>query len=53
MRIDKPLLVLAILLGVVLAAFMLGWIPWPFGILIIAILMVARVSYLQSRKMKK
>jgi hypothetical protein len=34
-------------------AFMLDIIPWPFGILIILILLVARISYLQSRKFGK
>jgi uncharacterized membrane protein YhfC len=53
MRIDKPLLLLALLLALVLSAYLLGWIPWPFGILIILILLVARVSYLQSRKFRK
>ncbi|MGD1991327.1 MAG: hypothetical protein PVF23_00710 [Chromatiales bacterium] len=53
MRIDKPLLFLAILLAAVLVAFMLDIIPWPFGILIILILLVARISYLQSRKFGK
>ncbi|MGD9095885.1 MAG: hypothetical protein PVJ58_08250 [Chromatiales bacterium] len=52
MRIDKPLLLLALLLALVLAAYLSGWIPWPFGILIILILLVARVSYLQSRKLR-
>ena len=53
MRIDKPLLLLALLLALVLSAYLLGWILWPFGILIILILLVARVSYLQSRKFRK
>lgn len=53
MPVDKPLLLLALLLALVLSAYMLGWIPWPFGILIILILLVARVSYLQSRKFRK
>ncbi|MDX1345019.1 MAG: hypothetical protein R3179_03895 [Sedimenticolaceae bacterium] len=52
MRVDRPLLFLALLLGCVLAAWYLGWIPWPFGILIILILMVARISYLQSRNFR-
>lgn len=52
MRVDRPLLFLALLLGCVLAAWFLGWIPWPFGILIILILMVARISYLQSRNFR-
>ncbi|MEJ2309932.1 MAG: hypothetical protein P8Z78_11530 [Gammaproteobacteria bacterium] len=50
MKIDKPLLILALLLAVVLVAFMTGRIPWPYGILILIVLMIARVSYLQSRK---
>lgn len=50
MQVDKPLLMLVILLAVVMVVFLLGRIPWPFGILVIVILMVARVSYLQSRK---
>jgi hypothetical protein len=53
MRIDKPLLFLALLLALVLGAYLLGWIPWPFGILIILILLVARVSHLQSRNFRK
>jgi len=53
MRIDKPLLALASLLALVLAAYLFGWIPWPFGILIILILLVARVSHLQTRRFRK
>jgi sterol desaturase/sphingolipid hydroxylase (fatty acid hydroxylase superfamily) len=53
MRIDKPLLALASLLALVLAAYLFGWIPWPFGILIILILLVARVSHIQTRRFRK
>ena len=41
---------LGLLLAVVLVAFMTGRIPWPYGILILVLLMIARVSYLKSGK---
>ena len=50
MKVDKPLLILGLLLAVVLVAFMTGRIPWPYGILVLVLLMIARVSYLKSGK---
>jgi hypothetical protein len=41
--IDIPVLVLLVLLAGSLAAFLLGIFPYPFGILIVLALLVARL----------
>jgi len=42
---DPAMLVLLGLLGLTLSAFFLGILPYPFGILILLVLIVARVLY--------
>jgi hypothetical protein len=45
--------VLIVLLGLLLAtllAFLLGFFPYPFGLLILAAFIAARVLHLQTRK---
>ncbi|MGB5427499.1 MAG: hypothetical protein WBN95_12005 [Gammaproteobacteria bacterium] len=44
---DRVLLVLLGLLGLTLTAFFLGVLPYPFGILILLVLIVSRVLYKQ------
>ena len=48
-RIDPVLLVLLGLLFASVAAFLLGRIPYPFGLLFLAIFVAARIAYLKSR----
>ena len=42
---DRVLLVLVGLLGLTLTAFFLGALPYPFGILILLVLIVSRILY--------
>jgi len=44
---DRVLLVLLGLLGVTLTAFFMGVLPYPFGILILLVLIVSRLLYKQ------
>ena len=44
---DRVLLVLLGLLGLTLTAFFLGVLPYPFGILILLVLIVSRLLYKQ------
>jgi ABC-type multidrug transport system permease subunit len=44
---DRVLLVLLGLLGLTLSAFFLGVLPYPFGILILLVLIVSRLLYKQ------
>lgn len=44
---DRVLLVLVGLLGLTVTAFFLGVLPYPFGILILLVFIVARVLYKQ------
>jgi len=44
---DRVLLVLLGLLGLTLSAFFLGVLPYPFGILILLVLVVSRLLYKQ------
>jgi len=44
---DRVLLVLLGLLGLTLAAFFMGVLPYPFGILILLMLIVSRLLYKQ------
>ena len=45
---DRILLVLVGLLSASLAAFFLGLIPYPFGLLVLLVLIVARILSLQG-----
>jgi dihydroxy-acid dehydratase len=49
MRVDAVLLVLSGLLLASLAAFLLGIIPYPFGLIVLTIFILARVFYLKDR----
>ncbi len=42
---DPVLLVLSLLLAITLLAFLAGVTPYPFGVLVLLILVVARVLY--------
>ncbi|MGB5178299.1 MAG: hypothetical protein WBP44_06180 [Gammaproteobacteria bacterium] len=44
---DRVLLVLLGLLGLTVTAFFLGVLPYPFGILILLVLILSRVLYKQ------
>ena len=44
---DRVLLVLTGLLGLTVSAFLLGSLPYPFGILILLVLIVSRVLCMQ------
>ena len=44
---DRVLLVLLGLLGLTVSIFLLGILPYPFGILILLVLIVSRVLYMQ------
>jgi ABC-type multidrug transport system permease subunit len=44
---DRVLLVLLGLLGLTVSAFFLGVLPYPFGILILLVLIVSRLLYKQ------
>jgi hypothetical protein len=44
---DRVLLVLLGLLGLTVTAFFLGVLPYPFGILILLVLIVSRLLYKQ------
>ena len=44
---DRVLLVLIGLLGLTLTSFFLGVLPYPFGILILLLLIVSRLLYKQ------
>ena len=48
-RIDTVLLVLLALLLASIAAFMLGIIPYPFGLFILAVFIAARLFYLKNQ----
>jgi hypothetical protein len=45
---DAILIVLALLLLVSIAAFVFDLIPYPFGILILSLFMIARFSWLKN-----
>ena len=47
---DPVLLTLTGLLAASLTAFFLGLIPYPFGLLVLGILILARVLYLRKRE---
>ncbi len=45
---DPLLLTLVALLLASLLAFLLGWIPYPFGLIVLLLLLAARVCYLRG-----
>lgn len=46
---DLPLLIIGLLLAATLAAFLGGAIPYPYGWIVLAALLVARLLSLQRR----
>lgn len=45
---DKFLLLLAALLGIMLAAFLYGIFPYPFGLIVLSIMIFARLLSLRG-----
>ncbi|MCG7981114.1 MAG: hypothetical protein JAY90_00010 [Candidatus Thiodiazotropha lotti] len=45
---DKFLLLLAALLGITLAAFLYGIFPYPFGLIVLSIMIFARLLSLRG-----
>ncbi len=48
-QIDIPLLIVFLLLATSLLAFFLGVLPYPFGILILIFLGIARIILLRNK----
>ena len=46
---DKPLLIILLLLLATLGAFFAGLWPYPFGWIVLALLLVARLLHLKNR----
>ena len=49
-QIDLLLLVITLLLAATLTAFIYGLFPYPFGLVILCTLLLARVLQLRARK---
>lgn len=49
-QIDSLLLVIALLLTATLTAFFAGLFPYPFGVVILSLALLARVLQLRSRQ---
>ena len=47
---DLPLLVIIILLGITLAAFVSGLIPYPIGWIVLSAFLIARLLQLSRRR---
>lgn len=47
---DIPLLVIAVLLAATLLAFVAGVFSYPFGLIVLAALLVARILALRGRR---
>jgi dihydroxy-acid dehydratase len=47
---DPLLLILGLLLIATLSAFFAGTIPYPFGVLVLSLLIIGRLFYLQDNK---
>ena len=48
-RIDVPLLIIALLLGITLFLFFYGIFPYPFGFIILSLLFVGRLLMLKDK----
>jgi hypothetical protein len=48
-RFDLLLFILLLLLSLTLACFLLGVLPYPFGLFILLVLIVARLLHLQGK----
>lgn len=49
-QIDIPLLLIVALLLATLIAFILGFSPYPFGLIVLTVFGIARVLSLQNKK---
>ncbi len=47
-RVDRIALILAALLFASVFAFLLGFIPYPYGLIVLSLLLAARILYLRS-----
>ena len=47
-HLDPLLLILVSLLAATLLAFLLGFTPYPFGLIVLAVLLAARILYLRG-----
>lgn len=48
---DIPLLVIGLLLAATLSAFLGGLIPYPYGVLVLLALLIARLLHLKGRNL--
>jgi len=48
--VDLPLMVLGVLLAATLGAFLVGVFPYPFGWMVLAALLVARLLSVRDRR---
>ena len=46
---DPVLVTLSVLLVASLAAFVLGFIPYPYGLLVLGVFIASRILYLKGR----
>lgn len=49
-KMDTILVVIGLLLVITITGFVTGQLPYPFGLLVLIILFVARLHYLRNRK---
>lgn len=49
MKIDVPLLLIIVLLVISLSAYLVGWIVYPFGIMVLGLMLLYRISSLFSK----
>ena len=47
---DKPLLVILLLLAATLTGWAIGLLVWPFGLFVLLILFMARLMFLHGNK---
>ncbi len=47
---DPLLLTLVLLLAATLTVFLAGWLPYPFGALVLALWIIARLLWLRGRR---
>ena len=47
---DRPLLIILLLLAGTLSAFAAGLFPYPFGVLVLSVLFAARLLVLAARR---
>lgn len=49
-KIDIVLIILALMMLASLSAFVMGWLNYPYGLLVLLLLFAARISHLHSRR---